>query len=207
MESIIDSSAMFTLSYGLFVLSCRDGNKDNACIINTASQITDNPKMITVAVNNANLSCDIIKKTGVFNVTVLSTAAKFSLFERFGFKSGKDTDKFAGFNGTKRSENGVFYITENSNAYISARVVSSASYGSHTLFVAVVTAASKLSELPSATYQYYFDNIKPKMKKPDKKIAGYVCKICGYIYEGEDLPPDFVCPICKHPAADFEAIM
>ncbi len=203
--SKIEPSAMFKLSYGLFVLTAK-GQKDNGCIINTVMQITDNPKRITIAVNKANFTNKMILDSGCFNVSVLTTDTPFSIFERFGFSSGKDTDKFEGFNSVARSENGLYYLTEYSNAFISAKVTQSIDCGTHTLFIADVTEAAVLSNAESVTYQYYFDNIKPKPNQTAEKKKGFVCKICGYIYEGETLPADFVCPLCKHPAEDFEPI-
>lgn len=200
---MIESNAMFKLSYGLFVLSAKRGNQDNGCIINTVTQITDNPKQISIAVNKANFTHDMILDTGLFNVSVLSTDAKFETFKRFGFASGKDTDKFSGFGDTARSENGLLYLTESVNALLSGKVIDTRDCGTHTEFFAEVTEAKVLSDISSMTYQYYFDNVKPK---PQKKIKGYVCKICGYVYEGESLPPDFICPLCKHGAEDFEPI-
>lgn len=200
---MIEPTAMFKLSYGLFVLTAKDGNKDNGCIINTVMQVTDSPKRISIAVNKANFTHDMILKTGVFNVSVLSEEAKFGIFERFGFSSGRDTDKFDNFNNISRSENGLIYLTESANALLSGRVIDTRDCGTHTEFFADVTEAKLLSDAPSMTYQYYFDNVKPK---PQKKVKGYVCKICGYVYEGETLPPDFICPLCKHGAEDFEPI-
>ena len=199
----IENSALFKLSYGLFVLTAKT-EKDNGCIINTAMQIADNPKRISIAVNKSNYTCSMIEKTGEFNVSVISEKADFSLFKHFGFQSGKDTDKFSSFNKCERSENGIFYITENTNAYMSAKVTEKIDCDSHILFIAEVTEAKILSDVPSATYQYYFDHIKPKPEENKKK--GFVCKICGYVYEGETLPDDYICPICKHPASDFEPL-
>ena len=199
----IENSSMFKLSYGLFVLTAKTGQKDNGCIVNTVQQITQEPLKISVAVNKANYTHDIIKETGIFNVSVLDQSVKFDVFERFGFQSGRDVDKFDGFNAVERSENGLLYLTENCNAVISGKVTEVVDCGSHSLFVAEVTEANVLSDEPSVTYQYYFDHIKPKAAQ---KKTGYVCKICGYVYEGEVLPDDFVCPLCKHGAADFEKI-
>ena len=199
----IEAPAMFKLSYGLFVLTAKD-EKDNGCIINTAMQIADNPKRISIAVNKSNYTCKMIDKTGEFNISVISEKADFSLFQHFGFQSGKDTDKFATYNNCKRSENGILYITEDTNSYMSAKVTEKVDCGSHMLFIAEVTEAKILSDIPSATYQYYFDHIKPKPE--EKKKKGFVCKICGYVYEGEVLPDDYICPICKHPASDFEPL-
>ncbi len=205
-ENKVEPNAMFKLSYGLFVLTARDGEKDNGCIINTVMQITDNPKRISIAVNKANLTHDMIDKTGCFNVSVLTTEAPFSLFEHFGFQSGREVDKLEGYAHVQRAENGLYYLTQYSNAFISAKVIQATDYGTHTVFVADVVEARVLSHAPSLTYDYYFANIKPKPQPvaPDKK--GYVCKICGYVYEGDTLPEDFICPLCKHGAEDFEPL-
>ena len=199
----IQNEAMFKLSYGLFVLTAKDTEKDNGCIINTVMQITDSPKQIAVCVNKSNFTHDIIIKTHSFNISVLSEKANFEIFKRFGFSSGRDTDKFADYSQAKRSENGILYITESVNAFMSAKVVSTVDCGTHTMFIAEVTEAEVLSDDKSVTYEYYFANIKPK---PEKKKKGFVCKICGYVYEGDTLPEDFICPLCKHPASDFEEL-
>lgn len=201
----IEPSAMFKLSYGLFVLTARDG-KDNGCIINTVMQITDTPKRISIAVNKANLTHDMVLKTGCFNISVLSTEAPFTLFQRFGFQTGRNADKFTDFTAAARSENGLYYLTEYANSYISGRVIQTVDCGTHTLFIADVTEAKVLSSTPSVTYQYYFDHIKPKPQPAGETKKGFVCKICGYVYEGDTLPPDFVCPLCKHGAEDFEPL-
>ena len=201
----VEPNAMFKLSYGLFVLTAKDGDVDNGCIINTASQLTDNPKRITIAVNKANYTHDLILKTGMFNVSVLTQDAPFDIFKYYGFQTGREVNKFPG-SGFPRSKNGLIFITGCTNAFISGKVVEAHDYGTHTLFVADVTEAQVLSSAPSVTYAYYFDHIKPKPPKPDKKQVGWVCKICGYVYEGEDLPADFICPLCKHGAADFEKL-
>ena len=202
----IEPNALFKLSYGLFVLTARDGDRDNGCIINTVTQLTDTPKRLTIAVNKQNYTHDRILKTGVFNVSVLSEDAPFKLFQHFGFHSGRDTDKFSDFNHAERSENGLLRLNRYSNAFLSCKVTASLDYGTHTLFVADITEAKVLNNAPSITYAYYFANTKPKPQpvEPDKK--GWVCKICGYVYEGEVLPPDFICPLCKHGAEDFEPL-
>lgn len=202
---MIRNEAMFKLSYGLFILTAHENGKDNGCIINTATQITDNPKRISIAVNKSNLTCEMIERTKKFTVSVISTDATFDIFKRFGFVSGRDTDKFTGHNDHYRTENGTYFICEGTNAYISCAVTEIIDCGSHLLFISDVTEAETLSDVPSATYQYYFDHIKPKPEIP-KKEKGFVCKICGYVYEGKELPPDFVCPLCKHGAEDFEPI-
>ena len=202
----IDNNAMFKLSYGLFVLSAKDGDKANGCIINTAAQLTDTPKRINTAVNKNNYTHDMIMKTGEFNVSVLSEAVPFKVFQHFGFQSGRTVDKFADYADQAVSSNGIPYLTGCTNAFISAKVVECYDYGTHTLFVADVTEAQVLSDVPSVTYAYYFDHIKPKPIPTTEKKVGWVCKICGYVYEGEELPADFVCPLCKHGAEDFEKL-
>ena len=202
---------MRNLTYGLFALFTNDGVRDNACIINTAQQITTEPNRITIAVNQSNYSCETIKKTGVFNVSILTEKAPFELFTRFGFQSGRDTDKLSGFDEVATSDNGLKFLTEYSNCFISAKVIEATDYGTHTLFVAEVTEAAVINSDPSVTYAYYFANIKPKPKAEEpkaeeKKIVGWVCTICGYEYEGAELPADYTCPLCKHPASDFEPI-
>ena len=201
---MIENNALFKLSYGLFVVSVKDGEKQNGCIINTAMQVTDNPKIIQIAVNKANYTNEILKKTGEFNVSVLDVSTPFSVFERFGFKSGRDTDKLDGFSSVSYAQNGIFYLNQYTNAFLSAKVIKTVEFETHTVFFAEVQEAKVLKDSESVTYQYYFDNIKPKPQPQKKK--GWVCKICGYVYEGEELPEDFVCPLCKHPASDFEPI-
>ncbi len=201
----IEPNAMFKLSYGLFVLTAKDGDKDNGCIINTAAQLTSSPNRISIAVNKGNYTHDMIVKTGLFNVSILTTEAPFDIFKYYGFQSGRDVNKFPG-SGFPRSRNGLIFITGCTNAFMSGKVIEAHDYGTHTLFIADVTEAQVLSSAPSVTYAYYFDNIKPKPPKPEAKQVGWVCKICGYVYEGEELPADFVCPLCKHGAADFEKL-
>ena len=202
---LVEQSAMFSLSYGLFVLTARDGAKDNGCIINTVTQLTDSPKRISIAVNKANLTHDMIVKTGEFNVSVLSNDAPFAMFRHYGFQSGRDTDKFAGVTEMNRAANGVSYIPCCTNAYLSGKVVQTVEFETHFLFIADVTEARVLDTVPSMTYAYYFANVKPKPAALQKQ-TGWVCKICGWVYEGEELPPDIVCPLCKHGAADFERL-
>ncbi|MDR2733926.1 MAG: flavin reductase [Spirochaetota bacterium] len=202
----IDPAAMFRLSYGLFVLTARDGQKDNGCIINTATQITAEPLRISIAVNKTNLTHDMIAKTREFNLSILGESAPFRIFEQFGFHSGRDTDKFAAAGYGERAANGIRYIPEHTNCVISARVFESHDYGTHTVFMADVTQTLVVSDEPSVTYQYYFANIKPRPRPPAKDKKGFVCKICGYVHEGDVLPEDFICPLCKHGAQDFEPI-
>ena len=203
---VMDAKAMFKFSYGLFVLTAKDGEKDNGCIINTASQVTAEPNRITIAVNKGNYTHDMIKKTGVFNVSILSQDVTFDTFKHFGFQSGRDTDKFDGYADAERSANGLFYLTKGTNALISAKVTDMKEFETHTLFIADVTECRVLSDVESVTYAYYFAHIKPKPQPVEEKKAGWVCKICGYVYEGEELPADFICPLCKHPASDFEKL-
>ena len=204
----IDPKTVQKFSYGLFVLTAQADGKDNGCIINTAAQLTSTPNRINIAVNKANYTHDMILNTGVFNVSVLSQKASFDIFKRFGFASGKDTDKFAGYErNVARSANGLLYVTEGTNAFMSAKVIDAYDYGTHTLFIAELTEAAVLNQDPSVTYAYYFDHIKPKPQpKIEEKKTGWVCKICGYVYEGDELPADFICPLCKHGADDFERI-
>ena len=200
----VESNAMFKLSYGLFVLTARDGAKDNGCIITTAQQLTSAPMRISITVNKANYTHDMIEKTGAFNISVLTEGAPFGLFKQYGFQSGRTADKLSG--GEPRTENGIAYLSEHANAVISGKVISTVDCGTHTLFIADVTEAHVLSAEPSVTYAYYFAHIKPKPQPAAEKKKGFVCKICGYVYEGETLPPDFICPLCKHGAEDFEPL-
>ncbi len=204
----LDPTALFTLSYGLYVLTAREGGRDLGCIVNTVTQLTENPTRIALSVNKQNFTCEVIRRTGLFNVSVLTEAAPMDLFRHFGFQSGRDVDKFAGRTDPV-SENGLRYIGGPANALISGKVEQAVDCGTHMLFIALVTEARKLSDAPSMTYAYYFANVKPKPQpKPaqEKPRRGFVCRICGYFYEGDELPPDFICPLCKHGAADFEPV-
>ena len=203
-ENSIDAKTMFKLSYGLFVVTAKDGTKDNGCIVNTVSQVTDKPLRISLTVNKANFTHDMITKTKEFNVSILSESTPFNVFEKFGFQSAKNTDKFTSYNYTGRTANDILYLSQYANGIISAKVNQTVDCGTHTLFIADISEAFILSDEKSVTYQYYFDNIKPKPKVPKEQKAGFVCKICAYVYEGDILPNDFICPICKHGAADFE---
>ncbi len=201
----IQKEAMFKLSYGLFVLTANDAGKDNGCIINTCIQTTENPTTVVIAVNKDGLTHDMVVKTKKFNLSIIDESAPMALFEHFGFQSGKNVNKFKNSVwGARKSENGVYYLSENVNAYISGYVTDMIDMGTHTLFVATVVKAEKLADTASATYDYYFKNIKPA---PAPQAKGWICKICGYIYEGEELPADYICPLCKHPASDFEKIV
>lgn len=204
----LDPTALFTLSYGLYVLTAREGGRDLGCIVNTVTQLTENPTRIALSVNKQNFTNEVIRRTGLFNVSVLTEAAPMDLFRHFGFQSGRDVDKFAGRTDPV-SENGLRYIGGPANALISGKVEQAIDCGTHMLYIALVTEARKLSDAPSMTYAYYFANVKPKPQpKPaqEKPRRGFVCRICGYFYEGDELPPDFICPLCKHGAADFEPV-
>ena len=198
-----DLTALFKLGYGLYVVTSNDGEKDNGLIVNTVTQLTDNPNRVAVNINKENYSHHIIKKTGVMNVNVLSVDAPFALFENFGFQSGRQADKFAHWK-TYRADNGLPFLSQYINAFLSLQVEQYVDLGTHGMFICTVTEARVISDKPTMTYAYYQENVKPKPQTEGKK--GFVCKICGYIYEGDVLPDDFVCPLCKHGAADFEPI-
>lgn len=200
----MNTKAMNKITYGLYVLSARDGARDNACIINTACQVTSTPNRITIAVNRETLTHDMVLATGLFNISTLSEEAPFSVFRRFGFQSGRTADKFGGFADIARSENGLYYITSGVSALLSARVASATDLGSHTLFLADVTDCEILSETEPMSYSYYHRFVKESA--PAATGKGWRCTICNYVYEGDPLPPDFICPVCKHGAEDFERI-
>lgn len=200
----MDNKAMFNLSYGLFILTAKDGEKDNGCIVNTVGQVTSQPNRISLAVNKANYTHDMILKTKEFNVSVLAENSKFETYKHWGFQSGRNTDKLESIS-FKRSANGLVYIADETNAFLSAKVVSTLDLGTHTLFIADVTDGEVLSQVPSATYSFYQNNIKPKPASTEKR-KGFICTVCGYVYEGETLPDDFICPVCKHPASVFRPL-
>ena len=199
----MDPKALYKMTYGLFVLTASENGKDNGCIINTAIQVTGDPNRIAIAVNKSNLTHDMIMATRKFTVSAISEKADFSLFQRFGFQSGRTTDKLFGFPYWKRGYNEVPYITQGTNAFISAWVQETVDLGTHTLFIGGVTDMEVLDSAPSCTYAYYQSSIKPKPQTAPQGKTTWVCNVCGYIYEGDELPADFVCPVCKHPAADF----
>ena len=206
----MDKKAMYKLTYGLFVLTANENGKDNGCIINTAIQAAGDPNQVSISVSKQNYTHDMIVRTGKFTVSSITEKADFSLFKRLGFRSGKDTGKFQGFDGWMRGINGVTYITESTNAYISVEVEKSVDLGSHTLFIGKVTDMEVLSDDKSVTYEFYQSNIKPKPEQVGTTPKGetvWRCIICGYEYVGEELPEDFICPWCKHPASDFEKIV
>lgn len=209
----MDTKAMYKLSYGLFVCTAVKGEKKNGCIINTAIQVASDPNRISIAVNKANYTHDMIKETGRCNISVLSTEAKFDTFKHFGFQSGRDVDKFAvdyPESAYAIADNGIPFIKEGTNAYFSLKVEKEVDIGSHTLFICEPEFMTVLSTASSCTYEFYQNNIKPKPEAVGTTPKGetiWRCRICGYEYVGEDLPDDFICPICKHGKEDFEKIV
>ena len=199
-----DMSALYRIGYGLYVVTSNDGKKHNGLIVNTVTQVSDSPNRIAVNINKANYSHHVIKQTGILNVNCLSVDAPFRVFERFGFQSGRNADKFEGLK-TTCSDNGLVILGEYINAVMSLKVEDYVDLGSHGMFICSVTEARVISDRDTMTYTYYQNNVKPKPQTEGKK--GWVCKICGYIYEGEELPEDYICPLCKHGAADFEKIV
>ena len=219
----MDPKAMFKITYGLFVLTARVGEKMNGCIINTACQLTTEPNRVSIAVNRANYTEEMIRESGVFNLSIISEEASFDLFTHFGFQSGRDVDKFDGFADCRLTDNGIPIITKGTNAYLSCTVEQMIDLGSHTLFIARVDDVDGLSDVASASYAYYQASIKPKPQQAaapsGKKV--WRCSICNYVYDPEkgdpdngiapgtafaDLPDDWVCPLCKHPKSDFEEV-
>lgn len=198
-----DLTALFKIGYGLYVVTSNDGKKDNGLIVNTVTQVTDTPNRVAVTINKQNYSHHVIKQTGIMNVNCLSTVAPFKVFETFGFQSGRTVDKFADCT-PLRSDNGLVFLPRYINAFMSLKVEQYVDFGTHGMFICSITEARVISNAETMTYTYYQNNVKPKPQTKGKK--GFVCKICGYIYEGDVLPDDFICPLCKHGAADFEPI-
>lgn len=202
-ENFIDPTALFNIGYGLYVVTVKDGDKDNGLIVNTVTQVTNSPNRIAVCINKLNYSCDLIRKTLALNISTLAQDAPFKLFEHFGFRSGRNTDKFADFSHVQRSSNGLLFLDKYVNGYISCKVINQVDLQTHVMFICDVTQCVRLNDKETMTYTYYHKNVKPK---PDTGKKGFVCKICGYVYEGDVLPDDFICPLCKHGAQDFEPI-
>ncbi|MBE6693178.1 MAG: MBL fold metallo-hydrolase [Ruminococcaceae bacterium] len=198
-----DLTALFNIGYGLYVITSNDGKKDNGLIVNTVTQVTNTPNRIAVTINKENYSHHVIKQTGVMNINCLTTDAPFKVFETFGFQSGRNVDKFADCQ-PLRSDNGLVFLPRYINSFMSLKVEQYIDLDTHGMFICSVTEARVISDRETMTYSYYHENVKPKPATEGKK--GYVCKICGYVYEGEELPDDFICPLCKHGAADFEEI-
>ena len=194
-------NVMFNISYGLYILTA-ETDKANGCVINALSQVTSTPNRIMIAVNKDNFTAGQILETKKFNISILDEEADFELIKRFGFASGKNTIKFNDFSDYEIAKNGIPYITKGTNSYISAEVVEIIDLGTHYEFLAEVTEEVSLNDVPSITYAYYQENIKPKTASPQKKVV-YICSVCGYVYEGDSLPKDFVCPWCLHDAAYF----
>ncbi len=210
MSEKIEASALFKIGYGLYTVTTYDGARDNGCIVNTVCQLTD--KLVSVTVNRQNHTCKTINEKGKLNVNCLDESTPFSLIQNFGFQSGKDTEKLKGVD-YFRSENGLCVLIEHTNAFLSLEVRETVELESHIMFICELTEAKVLSDRESLTYAFYHKNIKPKpaeqsteSKNTEAKTKRYVCKICGYVHEGE-LPEDFICPLCKHPASDFEEIV
>ena len=201
---MINMDTLYQIGYGLFVVSTRDGKKDNGCIVNAFMQVALTPPWLCLSISKLDYTCEIIQKTGEFCASILTESAPFDLFRRFGFQSGRTLNKFTNFPDKKRAENGLLYLTKDCNGYICGKVREEIDCGSHIVFLADTTQAQTLSKDPSLTYAYYFKHTKPA--PPKTKTKGYRCKICGFVYEGEPLPDDYICPICKHPASDFEKI-
>jgi len=200
-----DAKALYKASYGLYLLSAKGDERDNACIINTFLQITGNtPCICVISVNKQNFTNELISKTLKFNLSTLTVETPFELFERFGYQSGREADKFKDFSGFTRSDNGLVYLTDCANAFLSFDVMEMIDFGSHTVFKAMLSESETLNNKESMTYDYYQRNIKRKPQSTKKQ--GYRCNICGYEYEGDTLPPDFICPLCKHGATDFVKI-
>ncbi len=203
----MDRTALFSVTYGVFLLSTKDGERKNACITNTAMQVASSPERIAISCINSNLTCEMIKNSGVFNLSILDNTCTYELIERFGMHSGRDLDKFEGYD-LPEDKNGVFYLDRHTCAVLVCRVVEVKDLGSHSLFIAEIEDAFKSGGEVPLTYADYHAKLKPRPAKPaeSKKIIGWKCKICGYFYEGADLPSDFVCPWCSHPADDFEPV-
>ena len=198
--------AVYNISYGVYILTAFD-EKHNGCVINTLMQVTSQtPARISITVNKENYTTKQILKTGKFNVSILDSSTEFKLIERFGFSTGKETNKFENFNDFKISQNGVSYITKHTNAFISAKIISQVENDTHITFFAEITEENILSDKKSISYAYYLENLKPKPQQKQKSKVVYVCRICGYVYDGETIPDDFVCPICKHGVEDFERV-
>ena len=202
----VENKALSCIGYGLYVLTARENEKDNGCIVNVVAQVTDTPPRMLITVNKKNLTHDMIMNTRKFNVSALTEETPMYVFEHFGFQSGRDVNKFQNCEAEHRSQNGILYIPKFTNAYISGEVVNTIDLGTHTLFIAEIVEAKQLSEKPSLTYNFYHRHIKPAPVAKETNVTRWVCKVCGYVYEGENIPADFVCPWCKHGASDFEKL-
>ena len=199
----IDEKALFNIGYGLYVITTNDNNNHNGMIVNTVTQVTNTPNRVAVTINKQNYTHDTVKNSKIMNINCLTTEAPFSVFENFGFKSGRDSNKMADIDFTL-SENGLAVLSQYVNSFMSLKVEQCIDLDTHTMFICSVTEAKVISDVETMTYTYYHKNVKPSKKPAANK--GFVCKICGYVYEGEVLPEDFICPLCKHGASDFEPI-
>ena len=200
----MNPKALFNITYGLYWLSVRSYGQDNACIINTAVQVASDPLTVSISVNKANKTHNMIMESGRFNVSALTVDTPFDLFKRFGMQSGRDVNKFVGFEDAERAQNGIYILGRYANAYLSCRLLRTVDLGSHTLFIAALEDAQVLSDRPGCTYGYYQSDIKPKPQPAQKK--GWACSVCGHVYEGEELPDDYICPLCKHGKEDFRPV-
>ena len=190
-------------------MTANTDGRDNGCISNTFQQVTSSPNQVSICLNKDSLTCEMIAKSGIFTVSIICEAAEFGLFRHFGFQSGRQADKFKDYNKCIRVENGTMAVTAGTNSFISVKVSQSIDLGTHTMYIGEVTEMKSFNEIPPATYNYYQEFIKPKPNpsaSTGEKRTVWRCKVCGYIYDGEELPPDFICPICKHPASDFEKV-
>lgn len=202
------NNIIFKFSYGLFVVSAREDEKDGGCIINTAIQVTENPFQVAITINKANHTHDMIMRTNKCNLSFLSEKCSFDVFKRFGFQSGRDVDKFEGYEGAARAANGIMYLNdENVNGMMSVKVTQTIDLGTHTMFIGEVSASEVLDDANSCTYTYYQSNIKPKPQAAaNVEKKAWVCTICGYVYEGDELPEGYICPLCKHGVDAFEPL-
>lgn len=198
-----DPTALFKIGYGLYVVTCNDGKKQNGQIVNTVSQVANNPERLAVSLNKANYTAEVVRRTGIMNVCTLNEQTPFQEFKHFGFQSGRNVDKFADYTHYALAVNGVAYLTKYANAFISLKVFDTVDMGSHWMFICDITESVVLNSVETMTYSFYQKNVKPK---PEAEKKGWVCDICGYVYEGEELPEDFICPLCKHPASDFSKL-
>ena len=199
-EKKIDPTALFKIGYGLYVVTCNDGKKQNGQIANTVTQVASDPTLLAVSLNKANYTAEVVKSTGVMNICTLNQEAPFQEFKHFGFQTGRNVDKFEGYEHFDIATNGVAYLTKYCNAYMSLKVRDTIDAGSHWMFICEMTESVVLNNVETMTYSFYQSNVKPK---PETEKKGWVCSICGYVYEGDPLPEDFICPLCKHPASDF----
>lgn len=197
----MNNKALYNITYGLYLLTAKEDDFHNGCIINTAIQVANNPTRISIASIKGNKTHDMIMNTGIFNISAITEQADFSLFQRFGMQSGRDVDKFNGFTHIALSENGLYYLSKNANMYLSAKVTGKMDLGSHTLFIGELTDGEVLSSDPSCTYGFYQSDIKPKPRQTQKKA--WTCSICGYVYEGDSIPDDYLCPLCRHDKSYF----